>query len=148
VVCLLQDLRAQLSVPSSMSQTPSPVSAAAPPVKLTPPVASPACPSPWHEAPDASVVEGDSSLMAHSTFAKDLLHKVVDRLEDPSRLMMGDTLETLRHLVDAMKQQPASHEMSYPNVQSPAVSASSILKGLELPPIEKSVQLLGFAKCW
>jgi hypothetical protein len=46
--------------------------------------------------------------------------------------LMGDTLDTLRQLVDAMKQQPASHEMAYPNAQSFALPASVMLKGLEL----------------
>jgi len=59
---------------------------------------------------------------------------------------MGDTLDTLRQLVDAMKQQSASHEMAYPNAQSFALPASAMLKGLELPPIEKSVKVLSLAR--
>ncbi|KAK1829713.1 fungal-specific transcription factor domain-containing protein [Podospora conica] len=147
VVRLLQDIKAQ--IPPSASNVPSPDSASTgPSIKVTPPVASPACHSPSssrNEAPDASVVEGDSSLTAHSTFANNLLLKVVGQLEDPSRLQMGETLDTLRHLVDAMKQQPASHEMTYPNAQSLTLSASAMLKGLELPPIKDAVKVLGLA---
>ena len=150
VVSLLQDLKAQL--PPKSSHVPSPDSdltaASGPSIKLTPPLASPSSHSPSHrnEGPLASVVEGDSSLTAHSTFANDVLHKVVGQLEDPSRLQMGDTLDTLRQLVDAMKQQSASHEMAYPNAQSFALPASAMLKGLELPPIEKSVKVLSLAR--
>lgn len=150
VVSLLQDLKAQL--PPESSNAPSPDSGPAttrhPSIKLTTPVASPPCHSPAHrnDGLAASVVEGDSSLTAHSTFANDLLHKVVGQLEDPSRINMGDTLDTLRQLVDAMKQQPASHEMTYPNAQSLALPASAMLKGLELPPIQKSVKVLSLAR--
>jgi hypothetical protein len=150
VVSLLQDLKAQLSPKPSHVSSPGsdPTAASGPSIKLTPPVASPPCPSPSHrsEGPPAPVVEGDSSLTAHSTFANDVLHKVVGRLEDPSRILMGDTLDTLRQLVDAMKEQSASHEMAYPNAQSFALPASAMLKGLELPPIEKSVKVLSLAR--
>ncbi len=89
------------------------------------------------------MVEGDSSLTAHSVFANNLLHKVVDQ---DSNLKMRDTIDTLRHLVDSMKQQPAAHEMAYPNAKVTKLSASPILRECELPPIQETVRVLKYAK--
>jgi hypothetical protein len=89
------------------------------------------------------VVEGDSSLTAHSVFANNLLQKLVDQDAD---LELRDTLETLRHLVDAMKKQPAAYEMTYPNVKAGSPSASEAFRQCELPPIQQTVQMLNLAK--
>lgn len=88
-------------------------------------------------------MEGDSSLTAHSVFANNLLQKLVDQDAD---LELRDTLETLRHLVDAMKKQPAAYEMTYPNVKAGSPSASEAFRQCELPPIQQTVQMLNLAK--
>ena len=89
------------------------------------------------------MVEGDSSLTAHSVFANNLLQKLVDQDAD---LELRGTLETLRHLVDAMKKQPAAYEMTYPNVKAGSLSASEAFRQCELPPIQQTVQMLNLAK--
>lgn len=85
------------------------------------------------------MVEGESSLTAHSVFANDLLRKVVNQ---DSSLDMQDTLDTLRGLVDAMRQQTAAHEMTYPNAKAIPTSPIATLRACELPPIQKTVYIL------
>lgn len=89
-------------------------------------------------------MEGDSSLTAHSVFANDLLRKIVDQ---DSSLDMQDTVDTLRVLVDAMKRQPAANEMTYPNAKVVLTPAAATLRACQLPPIQKTVYILKFAKC-
>jgi hypothetical protein len=91
-------------------------------------------------------VEGDSSLTAHSIFAENLLQKVVDLESSDSSLTMRDTLNTLRDIVDTMKQQPAAHEMTYPNAKSVLSFPSAAMKACELPPIQETVRILKLTK--
>jgi hypothetical protein len=88
-----------------------------------------------------TVVEGESSLTAHSVFANDLLQKVVSR---DSRPEMHERAEALRHMVEAMKKQPADHEMTYPHAKLIRPAAPP---GCDLPPIEKTLEVLKLAKC-
>ena len=88
-----------------------------------------------------TVVEGESSLSAHSVFANDLLQKVVSR---DSRPEMHERVEALRHMVEAMRKQPADHEMTYPHAKPIRPAAPP---GCDLPPIEKTLEVLKLAKC-
>jgi hypothetical protein len=87
------------------------------------------------------VVEGESSLTAHSVFANDLLQKVVSR---DSRPEMHERVEALRHMVEAMKKQPADHEMTYPHAPPIRPAAPP---GCDFPPIGKTLEVLKLAKC-
>lgn len=87
------------------------------------------------------MVEGESSLTAHSVFANDLLQKVVNRDSYPE---MHERIEALRHMVEAMKKQPAADEMTYPHAKP---TRPATLEGCDLPPIEKTLQVLKLAKC-
>ncbi|KAK4149351.1 hypothetical protein C8A00DRAFT_18942, partial [Chaetomidium leptoderma] len=132
VVQLLEELKTQLPSPS-LAPTRTANAAAS---------ASPASHGSHCNATEAAgtVVEGDSSLTAHSVFANDLLQKVVS---GDSRPKMRERIEALRHMVEAMKTQPAAHEMTYPHAK-PIPPAT--LKGCDLPPIDKTLDILKLAK--
>ncbi|KAK0641369.1 hypothetical protein B0T16DRAFT_214065 [Cercophora newfieldiana] len=158
VTQLLQDLRARLDDPTAIaalqnskpqrspqqqSQHPSP-SYLQIPRESAPKANALSSPSPSSHADSTGpVVEGDSSLTAHSVFARNLLQKVVD---PDSSLTMRDTMNKLRDIVDTMKQQPAAHEMTYPNAKSILYLPSAALKTFELPPIQETVQILKLTK--
>jgi hypothetical protein len=86
------------------------------------------------------MVEGESSLTAHSVFANEFLQKVVSRDSKPE---MRERIEALRHMVEALKKQPAAHEMTYPHAK-PVRSRPP--EGCELPPIEATLHVLKLAK--
>ncbi|KAK3994326.1 putative transcriptional regulatory protein [Cladorrhinum sp. PSN332] len=86
------------------------------------------------------MVEGDSSLTAQSVFANDFLHKILNK---ESRPEMREGLDALHVIVEAMKHQPAAYEMTYPHAGPVKASA---LEGCELPPVEKTVQVLKLAQ--
>ncbi|KAK4221285.1 putative transcriptional regulatory protein [Podospora fimiseda] len=86
------------------------------------------------------MVEGDSSLTAQSVFANDFLQKVLNK---ESRPEMREGLDALHVIVEAMKRQPAAHEMTYPH--APPVKEST-LEGCQLPPIQKTVEVLKLAQ--
>ncbi|KAL2261569.1 hypothetical protein VTK26DRAFT_3876 [Humicola hyalothermophila] len=91
-------------------------------------------------AATGTMVEGDSSMTAHSVFANDLVHKAMG---NDSRPEIRDRLDTLGRILEAMKRQPAAHEMTYPHarpVPPPAIPSC------EMPPIEKTLQVLKLAK--
>lgn len=88
-------------------------------------------------------MEGNSSLTAHSIFAKDLLQKIID---EGSRPEMRETLDALHSVVEAMKKQPAAKEMTYPNARA-VKAAPGFLQGCELPPIQRSLHVIKLAKC-
>ncbi|KAK2025540.1 fungal-specific transcription factor domain-containing protein [Colletotrichum zoysiae] len=93
---------------------------------------------------DGAVVEGDSSLAAHSVFATEFVQKVVstESLQDSS-LDLGETLDALSQIVHALKQPAAAAEMTYPHAKP--VNRPRI-QGLEMPPIEKAVGTIRVAK--
>ncbi|KAK2009270.1 fungal-specific transcription factor domain-containing protein [Colletotrichum eremochloae] len=100
-------------------------------------------PHPSDEEDDA-VIEGDSSLAAHSVFATEFVQKVVstESLQDSS-LDLGETLDALSQIVHALKKPAAAGEMTYPHakpVERPRI------QGFELPPIEKAVGTIRVAK--
>ncbi|ROT38994.1 fungal-specific transcription factor domain-containing protein [Sodiomyces alkalinus F11] len=107
------------------------------------------CPTPPNHAlphiPGGSVIEGDSSLTAHSVFANEFLQKVVntESLQDAS-LEMRETLDSLHHIVNALKQPTASSEMTYPNARR--LPRPSSKHGSEMPPITKAVAMIRLAK--
>ncbi|KAK4112867.1 hypothetical protein N656DRAFT_731328 [Canariomyces notabilis] len=87
------------------------------------------------------VVEGESSLTAHSAFAKDLLQKVVSK---ESRPEFRERIDDLHHMVEVMKLQPAADEMAYPLAKPMSLVVRG---GCQLPPIEKTLEVLKLAKC-
>ncbi|KAH6952454.1 fungal-specific transcription factor domain-containing protein [Ilyonectria sp. MPI-CAGE-AT-0026] len=90
------------------------------------------------------VVEGDSSLVAHSVFANEFPQKVASpgSLQDPS-LEMLETVDALSNIATALTQQTAASEMAYPHTRS---IQRTHLSGCELPPIQKVVALIHTAK--
>ncbi|KAK0736357.1 hypothetical protein B0T21DRAFT_178670 [Apiosordaria backusii] len=89
----------------------------------------------------APMVEGNSSLTAHTAFANEFLQKAVhDRDSQPE---MRERLDALRVLVEAMKKQPAADEMRYPHA---APVQSLPLEHCKLPPIQTVVQILRLAQ--
>ncbi|KAJ3940046.1 uncharacterized protein N0V96_010045 [Colletotrichum fioriniae] len=93
---------------------------------------------------EGGIVEGDSSLAAHSVFATEFLQKVVstESLQDSS-LDLGETLDALSQIVNALKQPTAAGEMTYPHAK-PFTRVRA--QGIELPPIEKAANYQAFAK--
>lgn len=87
------------------------------------------------------MVEGESSLTAHSVFANDLVHRVMSG--GTSMPEMHERIETLRNMVEAMKKQPAAHEMTYPHAKPAHFGAP---KGCDLPPIAKTLELLKLSR--
>lgn len=91
------------------------------------------------------VVEGESSLTAHSAFATEFLQKFVrsDSLQNCS-LEMRQTLDALAHIVTTLKKQTASNDI----INSHLTPAPRLRPHrFELPPIEKAVALIRLAKC-
>ncbi|KAK7421359.1 hypothetical protein QQX98_002253 [Neonectria punicea] len=91
-------------------------------------------------ASDSPVIEAESSLVAHSVFANEFLQNAVgtDSLQGAG-LEMRETLDSLHHIVDALKQQTPATEMVYTMAnQTPRPT----LPGIKLPPIQKTVALV------
>ncbi|KAK7432494.1 hypothetical protein QQZ08_001059 [Neonectria magnoliae] len=91
-------------------------------------------------ASDSPVIEAESSLVAHSVFANEFLQNAVgtDSLQ-AAGLEMRETLDSLHHMVDALKQQTPATEMVYTMAnQTPRPT----LPGIKLPPIQKTVALV------
>ena len=136
VISLLKDLKTQ--VPSPSPKPAETIGAVATAASSSSPASHAS-----HTHTTGTVAEGDSSLTAHSVFANDLLQKVVSKDSD-SRPEMRERLDALGHLVEAMKKQPAAHEMTYPHAKPVRPAA---LQGCDLPPIEMTLQVLKLAKC-
>ncbi|KAH6691446.1 fungal-specific transcription factor domain-containing protein [Plectosphaerella plurivora] len=90
------------------------------------------------------VIEGESSLAAHSVFANEFLQKVVntESLQEAS-LELRDTLDSLSHIVTSLKGQTLANEMTYPfavPTQRPALHSD------DLPPVQKAIALIRAAK--
>lgn len=95
-------------------------------------------------ASDSPVIEGESSLAAHSVFANEFLQNAVGTgaLQGAS-LEMRETLDSLHHIVSALKQQPPASELSYTSAnQVPRPT----LPGIQLPPIQKTVPIIRRSK--
>ncbi|KAI5461500.1 fungal-specific transcription factor domain-containing protein [Mariannaea sp. PMI_226] len=144
VTRLLQEMRT--SMPTSGPQ-PVPLNIETP-IEKPPQSASSATSTPFghivQPASDSPVVEGESSLAAHSVFANEFLQKAVriDSLPGAS-LELRDTIDSLYHIVEALKQQTAATEMSYTMAnQVPRPT----LPGIKLPPIQKIIALIRGAK--
>ncbi|KAM5383562.1 hypothetical protein ACJZ2D_002011 [Fusarium nematophilum] len=93
-----------------------------------------------HSAADSPVVEGESSLSAHGVFANEFLKNAVrtGSLQDTS-LELRETLDSLHHIVNSLKQQTAATELQYPQAKH---IPRPPLKSSELPPIQKAVALI------
>ena len=90
-------------------------------------------------------MEGESSLSAHSVFVNEFLRNVVeaDYLETSSS-EMRETLNALSHIASASKLQSGASEVAYPYARSDRADTPS--QRCELPPIQKAVSLIHFAK--
>lgn len=88
--------------------------------------------------------EGESSLIAHSAFASDFVHHVASASPlQSSGPEMRETLGALSNVVASLREQTVANEMAYPHarpIQRPGPS------GYELPPIQKTVELIRIAK--
>lgn len=90
------------------------------------------------------VVEGESSLAAHSAFANEFLQKVVDTESlQESSLELQDTLDSLSHIVTSLKGQTLATEMTYPNA---VLTQRPVHHSNELPPVQKAIALIRAAK--
>ncbi|KAK4184954.1 putative transcriptional regulatory protein [Podospora australis] len=87
-----------------------------------------------------TMVEGDSSMTAQSVFANDFMQKMTTTTIQPE---MRDKLNALQVMVDGMKKQPASYEMTYPNARP---VKPMTFEGCELPPIDRTLQILKLAQ--
>lgn len=87
------------------------------------------------------MLEGESSMTAQSIFAHEFLRKTVG--DSASVLEMRETLDALHSLVEGLKQQSASHELTYAHarpVPRPALSE------WEMPPVQSAVSVIRDAK--
>ncbi|OLN82133.1 putative transcriptional regulatory protein C11D3.07c 4, partial [Colletotrichum chlorophyti] len=144
VVRLLQDLKLQLPAASASTAPPSSASAS-PSVPLSSKPANSSISTPGSHVSSSQatgpMVEGESSMTAQSIFADDFLRKAVG--DGSSILEMGETLDALHSLVDALKHQPASHEMTYPSARfMPRPSFADC----EMPPVQSAVGIIREAK--
>lgn len=87
------------------------------------------------------MVEGESSMTAQSIFAHDFLRKTVG--DGSSVLEMRETLDALHSLVEALRHQPASHELTYPQAKPVARPAFG---ECEMPPVQSAVNIIREAK--
>ncbi|KAK6219968.1 fungal specific transcription factor [Colletotrichum tabaci] len=149
VVRLLEDLKLHFPVPSatSTSKTPDTSTFAPKPLYLQPKTVASSISTPASHANSVQtsdpMVEGESSMTAQSIFAHDFLQKAVG--DDSSVLEMRETLDALHSLVDALKQQPAIHELTYPHARPIARLA---LGDCEMPPVQSAVNAIREAKGW
>ncbi|TIC99987.1 putative transcriptional regulatory protein C11D3.07c [Colletotrichum higginsianum] len=147
VVRLLEDLKLHFPVPSatSTSKTPDTSTFAPKPLYLQPKTVASSISTPASHANSVQtsdpMVEGESSMTAQSIFAHDFLQKAVG--DDSSVLEMRETLDALHSLVDALKQQPAIHELTYPHARPIARLA---LGDCEMPPVQSAVNAIREAK--
>ncbi|KAF5021506.1 hypothetical protein F66182_6449 [Fusarium sp. NRRL 66182] len=89
---------------------------------------------------DSPVIEGEFSLAAHGEFANEFFKNAVgtESLQDAS-LELRETLDSLHHIINSLKQQTAVTEISYPYAR---VAARPSLKSSEFPPIQAAVALI------
>ena len=94
-------------------------------------------------AVDEVVVEGQSSLSAHSSFAMDFLHNVVDSDKtNVQKSEIGGLLDTLRHIVEVSNDQRASPKPLLPLAQKTPIRCG----GSNMPPLDKMVVVLQKAR--
>lgn len=105
-------------------------------------VSTPASDSTQPKRAHGQVVEGDSSLAAHSAFANEFLQRVAatDSLRDSSPELCG-TLDELSSILT--KEAVAGHELAYPHAR-PIQGAK--LPEYEMPPFKKAIALIRLAK--
>ncbi|KAL4963268.1 fungal specific transcription factor domain-containing protein [Aspergillus stella-maris] len=140
IIELLHDLRVsqrdtERSSLLSSTQTPSNVSHPTPAVPIHAPEA---------DSTAGPLVEGDSSLTAHSAFANEFLESFLstDSVQDCS-LELRQTLDALAHTVATLKKQSASGKITDTHLPP---TPRLCLHDMELPPIEKAVVLIPLAK--
>ncbi|GKT59840.1 fungal specific transcription factor domain-containing protein [Colletotrichum tofieldiae] len=110
-------------------------------------VAPAAAPPPSHHSgqPDSAagpVVEGNSSLSAHSIFVNDFLQGLIGSLQKPDP-EIRETLDALSSIVSPAKQQASTYEMVLAHAR-PRTHLQQ--EKFDLPPIQKAVALIQIAK--
>ncbi|KNG83521.1 putative fungal specific transcription factor [Aspergillus nomiae NRRL 13137] len=96
------------------------------------------------DSAEGPVMEGDSSLTAHSAFAHDFLQNFMGADSVPNcSLEMRQTLDALAHTVATLEKQTASNEIIGSHfTRTPRLR----IQNFQLPPIEKAVSLIRLAK--
>ncbi|TDZ59899.1 putative transcriptional regulatory protein [Colletotrichum trifolii] len=146
VVRLLEDLKLQLpkAAPAeAAAELPKPAPLNAVPVTQRPVASSAATPASHGSSTQTTdpMLEGESSMTAQSIFAHEFLQKTVG--DASSVLELRETLDSLHSLVEALKQQPAAHELTYPRARPvPRPSFSHY----EMPPVQSAVAVIREAK--
>ncbi|KAF5524019.1 putative transcriptional regulatory protein [Colletotrichum aenigma] len=145
VVRLLEDLKLQLPTVGTAAASASSAPAAAAKSGALPsqPAATSTSTPASHvnTVPTGPMLEGESSMTAQSIFAHEFLRKTVG--DSASVLEMRETLDALHSLVEGLKQQSASHELTYAHarpVPRPALSE------WEMPPVQSAVSVIRDAK--
>ncbi|KAL4816217.1 hypothetical protein BDW67DRAFT_55560 [Aspergillus spinulosporus] len=137
---LLQDLKTQFSVTDNSNDAHYEVSGSGTAPSTTNSSSTHPTPS---EPVRGPVVEGESSLSAHSVFVNDFLQGFfkTDQIQqsDPE---IQQTLDALLHIVSTSKQQPSAYEF----IQKNARPQRHVQQKYKLPPIQKAVTLINAAK--
>ncbi|EFX04895.1 c6 zinc finger domain containing protein [Grosmannia clavigera kw1407] len=96
-----------------------------------------------HDTDGATVVEGDSSLGAHSAFASNFVNSFITSGSPAApSLDMRQTLDVLSRIVTTLKRPKAASEMTYPLSLEPRVQ---LPKRDRLPPIDRAMALVSGA---
>ncbi|KAF9874828.1 hypothetical protein CkaCkLH20_07522 [Colletotrichum karsti] len=141
VVRLLEDLKLQLPTAATITAAASSASAAtgSAPLPSQPVVAPTSTPANHADIVQATgyMVEGESSMTAQSIFAHEFLRKTVG--DASSVLEMRETLDALHSLVEALKQQPTAHELTYPHAR---ILRRPAFSDCEMPPVQSAVGII------
>lgn len=112
-------------------------------VSCTPPTLGPVDGELHHDTDGATVVEGDSSLGAHSAFASNFVNRFITSGSPAApSLDMRQTLDVLSRIVATLKRPKAASELTYPLSLVPRVPTP---KRGQLPPIDKAMALVSAA---
>ncbi|KAF9888537.1 hypothetical protein FE257_008644 [Aspergillus nanangensis] len=91
---------------------------------------------PEHLAENEALVEGQSSLAAHSEFAIDFLHNIVGfHLAGKDGPKITHLLDTLRHMIDSFHQQRLSPKLLFPLAKS---ASTRDREGCPMAPLEET----------
>lgn len=89
------------------------------------------------ETARTTVVEGDSSLSAHSVFVNNFLQTFVGSKPSDPEIQM--TMDSLSHIADASSKKPQARESVLPNARVPRHKNQT---KFDLPPIQSVVTLI------
>ncbi|KAK6213104.1 fungal specific transcription factor domain-containing protein [Colletotrichum tabaci] len=138
---LMGDLKTHISTTVAANSANS-VNHASTQATVAPAVASPSTHSGQPDSAAGPVVEGNSSLSAHSVFVNDFLQGFIGSLQKPDP-EIRETLDALSHIVSPAKQQASTYEMVLAHAR-PRTHLQQ--EKFDLPPIQKAVALIHIAK--